>query len=106
MDSLSLVVEEEKGSISFFSMPGIKKSYMKPRIIALIPAHNEEKSIRDCLAGLNDQMLPKGVELDVYVIADNCTDRTEEKAIKAGEEFSLNLKVMLQKEINFVKWVL
>lgn len=95
MDSLSLVVEEEKGSISFFSMPGVKKSYMKPRIVALIPAHNEEKSIRDCLAGLNDQLLPKGVELDVYVIADNCTDRTEEKAIKAGEEFGLNLKVIV-----------
>ncbi|PKG21986.1 glycosyltransferase family 2 protein [Niallia nealsonii] len=76
-------------------MPGIKKSYMKPRIVALIPAHNEENSIRDCLAGLNDQLLPKGVELDVYVIADNCTDRTEEKAITAGEEFNLNLKVII-----------
>lgn len=92
---LSLLVEEEKGSISFFSVPGVKKSYMKPRIVALIPAHNEEMSIRDCLAGLNDQLLPKGVELDVYVIADNCTDRTEEKAIAAGEEFNLNLKVII-----------
>jgi poly-beta-1,6-N-acetyl-D-glucosamine synthase len=88
-------VEEEKGSISFFSMPGVKKSYMKPRIVALIPAHNEEKSIRDCLEGLSDQVLPKGVELDVYVIADNCTDRTEEKAIQAGEDFGLNLKVIV-----------
>ena len=95
MDGLSLVLEEEKGSISFFHMPGVKKSYMRPRIVALIPAHNEEKSIRDCLAGLNDQLLPKGVELDVYVIADNCTDRTEEKAIAAGEEFNLNLKVIV-----------
>lgn len=95
MSCLSLVLEEERGSISFFNMPGIKKSYMKPRIVALIPAHNEEKSIRDCLAGLNDQLLPKGVELDVYVIADNCTDRTEEKAITAGEEFNLNLKVVI-----------
>lgn len=81
--------------MSIFSMPGVKKTYMKPRIIALIPAHNEEKSIRDCLAGLNDQLLPKGVELDVYVIADNCTDRTEEKAIQAGEEFNLHLKVIV-----------
>lgn len=92
---MTLLVEKEQGRMSIFSMPGVKKTYMKPRIIALIPAHNEEKSIRDCLAGLNDQLLPKGVELDVYVIADNCTDRTEEKAIQAGEEFNLNLKVIV-----------
>ncbi|TRZ36880.1 glycosyltransferase [Niallia circulans] len=92
---MALLLEKEEGKMSIFSMPGVKKTYMKPRIIALIPAHNEEKSIRDCLAGLNDQLLPKGVELDVYVIADNCTDRTEEKAIQAGEEFNLHLKVIV-----------
>ncbi|WP_281657709.1 glycosyltransferase family 2 protein [Halobacillus sp. Cin3] len=73
---------------------GVKHTYMKPRITAFIPAHNEEKSIRDCLAGLGDQTLPKDVELDVIVIADNCTDRTEEVALAAGEEFNLNLKVL------------
>lgn len=77
--------------------PGVKKSYMKPRIAAFIPAHNEEKSIRDCLAGLGDQLLPKGVELDVFVIADNCTDRTEERAQAAGEEFNLNLIILKTK---------
>lgn len=74
--------------------PGIGKTYMRPRIAAIIPAHNEEKSIRDCLGGLRDQTLPKDVELDVYVVADNCTDRTEEKAIEAREEFNLNLVVL------------
>lgn len=72
----------------------VRNTYMKPRIVAFIPAHNEEKSIRDCLAGLGDQSLPKDVELDVIVIADNCTDRTEEIALEAGEEFKLNLKVL------------
>ena len=28
----------------------IRKRYMMPRIVAFIPAHNEEKSIRDCLS--------------------------------------------------------
>ncbi|PLT29718.1 hypothetical protein CUU66_11680 [Peribacillus deserti] len=70
---------------------------MKPRILAFIPAHNEEKSIRDCLAGLGDQTLPRDVELDVIVIADNCTDRTEEVALEAGEEFRLRLKVLTTK---------
>ena len=73
---------------------GVRHSYMKPRIVAFIPAHNEEKSIRDCLAGLGDQTLPKDVEMDVIVIADNCSDRTEEVALAAGEEFNLKLKVL------------
>jgi cellulose synthase/poly-beta-1,6-N-acetylglucosamine synthase-like glycosyltransferase len=77
------------------SIPKIRKTYMKPRIVAFIPAHNEEKAIRDCLAGLGDQSLPKGVDLDVFVIADNCTDQTEELALLAGEEFHLNLKVLV-----------
>jgi len=92
---MTLLVQREQGRMSIFNMPGVKKTYMRPRIIALIPAHNEENSIRDCLAGLRDQTLPKGVDLDVYVIADNCTDRTEERAIAAGEEFNLNLKVIV-----------
>lgn len=75
-------------------LPGVRHTYMKPRIVAFIPAHNEEKSIRDCLAGLGDQSLPLDVELDVIVIADNCSDRTEEMALLAGVEFDLNLTVL------------
>ncbi|WP_425509521.1 glycosyltransferase family 2 protein [Virgibacillus ihumii] len=72
----------------------IGKIYMKPRIAVFIPAHNEEKSIRDCLGGLQDQNLPKDIDLDVYVIVDNCSDRTEEKARQAGKDFNLNLEVI------------
>ncbi|MEH7120013.1 glycosyltransferase family 2 protein [Neobacillus vireti] len=79
------------------NVTGVRNTYMKPRIVAFIPAHNEEKSIRDCLAGLGDQSLPKDVELDVVVIADNCTDRTEEVALEAGEEYGLKLKVLTTK---------
>ncbi|MFJ5770817.1 glycosyltransferase family 2 protein [Psychrobacillus sp. NPDC093180] len=75
----------------------VRNTYMKPRIVAFIPAHNEEKSIRDCLAGLGDQTLPKDVELDVIVIADNCSDRTEEIALEAGLEFNLRLRVLTTK---------
>ncbi|MGV2621101.1 UNVERIFIED_CONTAM: glycosyltransferase family 2 protein [Halobacillus marinus] len=84
-------VNEQSPSLN---ISGVRHTYMKPRITAFIPAHNEEKSIRDCLEGLGDQTLPKDVELDVIVIADNCTDRTEEIALLAGEEFNLNLKVL------------
>ncbi|WP_082003298.1 glycosyltransferase family 2 protein [Sporosarcina sp. ZBG7A] len=70
---------------------------MKPRIAVFIPAHNEEGSIRDCLAGLGDQSLPKSVEMDVFVVADNCSDRTEEVALDAGVEFKLRLTVLTTK---------
>lgn len=72
----------------------LKRVYVKPRIVAFIPAHNEELSIRDCLEGLADQVLPPNVELDVFVIADNCTDRTEEEALKAGQELDLRVIVL------------
>ncbi|GAA5417825.1 hypothetical protein Pryu01_02901 [Paraliobacillus ryukyuensis] len=75
----------------------VKRSYMRPRIIVLIPAHNEEKSIRQCLAGLHDQVLPKDVELDVFVISDNCTDQTEAIAKEAGKEFNLAVQVITTK---------
>lgn len=80
-----------------YAVPRVRHTYMQPRIVAFIPAHNEEKAIRDCLAGLADQTLPKDVELDILVIADNCTDQTEETALEAGEEFNLRLKVISTK---------
>jgi len=90
------ILQEDNASHndSIFHVPGVKHTYMKPRIVAIIPAHNEEKSIRDCLSGLADQLLPKNLDMDVIVVADNCTDRTEEVAIRAGKEFNLNLTVL------------
>lgn len=79
------------------TLPKIKFTYLKPRIVAFIPAHNEERSIRDCLEGLRDQALPQDVQLDVIVIADNCTDRTVEVATEAGQEFNLHLRVIITK---------
>ncbi|UOQ43718.1 glycosyltransferase family 2 protein [Halobacillus salinarum] len=76
------------------SLQRIKNTYMRPRIVIFIPAHNEEKSIEDCLAGVKDQKVPAGVELDVLVIADHCSDATEQKALEAGKEFGLNLRVL------------
>ncbi|WP_328236750.1 glycosyltransferase [Shouchella miscanthi] len=59
-------------------VPVMNGAFMRPRIVAFIPAHNEEKSIRDCLEGLADQVLPAHVLLDIIVIADNCTDLKEQ----------------------------
>ncbi|GAF11965.1 LOW QUALITY PROTEIN: glycosyltransferase, family 2 [Bacillus sp. JCM 19045] len=75
-------------------IPVVRNAFMRPRIVAFIPAHNEEKSIRDCLEGLADQDLPPSIELDIIVIADNCHDRTAEVAMCSGQELHLNVMVI------------
>lgn len=50
-------------------------------IVALIPAHNEEDSIGEALHYLHRQELAPDL---VVVCADNCTDRTAERAEAAG----------------------
>ncbi len=50
---------------------------MSMRVIALIPAHNEEVGIADCL----DALLAQTHKPDaIVVVADNCTDKTEQIA--------------------------
>src|ERR1022692_3658919 len=53
------------------------------KIVALIPAHNEEDAIRDTITSLNDQdLLPDRI----IIVADNCSDDTELIACAAGVE--------------------
>ncbi|HVV26223.1 MAG TPA: glycosyltransferase family 2 protein [Candidatus Saccharimonadales bacterium] len=61
------------------------------RILVMIPAHNEAAGIRDCLEGLADQELPEDVDaMDILLIADNCSDGTEEVARQAGLDLGLS----------------
>lgn len=53
------------------------------RFMAIIPAHNEESVIKNLVDSLSKQNYPKDL-YDIYVIADNCTDKTAEIAKKAG----------------------
>ena len=53
------------------------------KFMAIIPAHNEESVIGNLIESLNKQDYPKEL-YDIYVIADNCTDRTSEIAKNAG----------------------
>ena len=55
----------------------------KHKFMAIIPAHNEEAVIRNLVESLKKQDYPKDL-LDIYVIADNCTDRTATIAREAG----------------------
>ena len=53
------------------------------KFMAILPAHNEEAVIGNLIESLKNQDYPKEL-LDIYVIADNCTDNTVKIAIEAG----------------------
>ena len=53
------------------------------KFMAIIPAHNEENVIGALIESLKAQDYPKD-SYDIYVIADNCTDKTAEIAESMG----------------------
>lgn len=65
------------------------------RFMAIIPAHNEETVVANLIESLKNQNYDKNL-YDIYVIADNCTDRTAQVARDAGaivyERFDENKK--------------
>ena len=55
----------------------------KHKFMAIIPAHNEEMVVANLIESLKNQNYPSDL-LDIYVIADNCTDNTATVAREAG----------------------
>ena len=55
----------------------------KHKFMAIIPAHNEAGVVANLIESLKKQEYDKNL-LDIYVIADNCTDNTAEIARNAG----------------------
>ena len=53
------------------------------RFMAIIPAHNEEAVVCNLIESLKKQDYPQEL-IDIYVIADNCTDNTAKVARAAG----------------------
>ena len=53
------------------------------KFMAIIPAHNEERVVANLIESLKNQTYDKNL-YDIYVIADNCTDRTAKVAREAG----------------------
>ncbi len=50
------------------------------RLAVVVPAHDEEDGIASCVRSLLDS----DPDADVVVVADNCTDRTRQRAAEAG----------------------
>ena len=53
------------------------------KFMAILPAHNEENVIGNLMESLKKQDYPANL-IDIYVIADNCTDNTVKIAKEAG----------------------
>ena len=73
--------------VSLCSLVKIKDKPLKGkkdhRFMAIIPAHNEEAVVGNLIESLKKQNYNKDL-YDIYVIADNCTDKTAEVAKQAG----------------------
>ncbi len=86
--------------VSLFSFINLKeKPYIvnkKHKFVTIIPAHNEEQVVGNLITSLGEQNYPKDL-YDIYVIADNCTDKTEEVARK------LDAKVFVRTENDSAK---
>lgn len=55
------------------------------RFAILVAAHNEERVIGRCIESLRGQRYPRS-RYEVFVVADNCSDRTASEAAAAGAE--------------------
>ena len=62
-----------------------KPAQKNHKIAVIIPAHNEEKVIYSTVKNILKQSYSKN-DYKIYVIADNCTDSTADKAMQAGAE--------------------
>ena len=73
--------------LTFFGFTRKTKDYQdhdpQSRFLVLVPAHNEERVIRDIIENLQQMDYPEEL-YDFYIIADNCTDRTAEVARNLG----------------------
>src|SRR5690242_5118804 len=72
--------------LSLFGIIRIKdKKVVKPEksFALIVAAHNEESVIQDIVESLKRLDYPKEL-FDIFVIADNCTDKTAQKAKEKG----------------------
>ena len=71
---------------------------MKPAISIIIPAHNEEDYLRQTLHSIKDQTYRN---YEVIVVANGCTDNTEEIAAKRGAKLLSMAKPNVSRARNY-----
>ena len=72
--------------VAFFSLTSVYRdriSVEKHSFALIVAAHNEEKVIAQLVESLNELKYPRNL-FDVFVVADNCDDKTAQRAKAAG----------------------
>jgi cellulose synthase/poly-beta-1,6-N-acetylglucosamine synthase-like glycosyltransferase len=81
-----------------------RNTHHEVRVVALIPAHDEEEQIAATIASVQAQTYRVA---RIVVVADNCSDRTAEVALAAGAEVYLTVENRAKKAgaLNQGMWV-
>ena len=90
---------------SFRRRDGRAGPAQSPRLLFLVPAHNEEQLIDACARSLLTQRYPAD-RFDVFVIADNCTDDTAARARAAGAACLERADLALPGKPRAIAWAL
>lgn len=81
------------------------------KLSIVIPAHNEEDHLGQCLSSIKDQSIPENAVIEMVVVLNRCTDRTEEVARGYGaivlENNSKNISAIRNTGVEFATgdWV-
>lgn len=70
------------------------KPKLAPRILAIIPAHNEENKIAECLTGIyeqTDDFIGRDIVVDILLVSDNSKDKTVGVAKKTAKKLEINI---------------
>jgi len=84
--------------------PGLQSGEV-PRLLFLVPAHDEELLISGCVRSLLDMVYP-GIRRRVIVIADNCSDTTARLAREQGAESMERTNADLAGKPRAIAWAL
>lgn len=83
LGNLYMLYNQGIAAFGWQAPPRLPRARRERRFLVLVAAHNEESVIGDLLDSLNEQDYPRE-SFDVYVVADNCNDRTAEIAEGKG----------------------
>jgi cellulose synthase/poly-beta-1,6-N-acetylglucosamine synthase-like glycosyltransferase len=76
-----------------------------PRLVVLVPAHNESELIGRCVRSLREQSYP-AARCRVVVIADNCTDSTAAVALAEGAEVMVRTNPQERGKGQALRWAM
>ncbi len=100
--SLYFIVTTIVGAI-LYKKEEYKKSSKKNKFAILVPARNEEGTIGNLIDSLNKLDYPKD-KYNIYIIPNNCTDKTAEISKKCGANV-LTCKVKTKTKGEVLSWV-